>query len=154
MSLKKTIRPPPIITISLFCSDNVFWANIIGTSKYLLLSLLLLQYIQYMREYNAESPKQDSERFNSPVRRNTLPIWLYFFFYGRPGCMLQQQKSEFESQAASQPDPVLNNVIVIKKSFNISIFLLLIIVFLLLLICIVVNLNLYLISWSNSSFWS
>ena len=30
-----------------------------------------------MREYNAESPKQDSERFNSQGRRNTLPIWVY-----------------------------------------------------------------------------
>ena len=31
------------------------------------------QLFQYMREYNAESPK----RFNSQGRRNTFPIWLY-----------------------------------------------------------------------------
>ena len=31
----------------------------------------------YMREYNAESPKQGSKRFNSQERRNTLPFWLY-----------------------------------------------------------------------------
>ena len=30
-----------------------------------------------MREYNAESPKQDSKRFNSQGRRNSLPIWVY-----------------------------------------------------------------------------
>ena len=31
----------------------------------------------YMREYNAESPKQLRRRFNSQVRRNTLTIWEY-----------------------------------------------------------------------------
>ena len=36
----------------------------------------LLQYIQYIRNYNVESPKQDSKRFNSQVRRNTLLIWV------------------------------------------------------------------------------
>ena len=30
-----------------------------------------------LREYNAESPKQCSKRFNSQGRRNTFPIWLY-----------------------------------------------------------------------------
>ena len=30
-----------------------------------------------MHEYNAESPKQDSKRFNFQGRRNTFPIWLY-----------------------------------------------------------------------------
>ena len=36
--------------------------------------------LQYMRkyEYNAESPKQDSKRFNSQIRRNTLPVWVYY----------------------------------------------------------------------------
>ena len=33
--------------------------------------------VQYLREYIAESPKQDSKRFNSQRRRNTLPIWVY-----------------------------------------------------------------------------
>ena len=33
--------------------------------------------LQYMHKYNAESPKQDSKRFNSQVRQNTLPIWVY-----------------------------------------------------------------------------
>ena len=33
--------------------------------------------LQYRHEYNAESPKQGSKRFNSQVRRNTLPIWVY-----------------------------------------------------------------------------
>ena len=32
---------------------------------------------QNVREYDAESPKQDSKRFNSQVRGNTLPIWVY-----------------------------------------------------------------------------
>ena len=31
-----------------------------------------------MREYNVESPNQDCKRFNSQVRRNTLPIWVYY----------------------------------------------------------------------------
>ena len=31
------------------------------------------QIFQHMREYNAESPKQDSKRFNSQGRRNSLP---------------------------------------------------------------------------------
>ena len=30
-----------------------------------------------MREYNAQSSKQDSKRFNSQGRRNTLSIWVY-----------------------------------------------------------------------------
>ena len=34
--------------------------------------------LQYMREYNARSPKQDSKRFNSHGRQNTLPIWVYY----------------------------------------------------------------------------
>ena len=33
--------------------------------------------LQYLHKYNAESPKQDSKRFNSQVRQNTLPIWVY-----------------------------------------------------------------------------
>ena len=36
----------------------------------------LSQY-EYMHEYNAESPKQDSKKFNSYGRRNNLPIWVY-----------------------------------------------------------------------------
>ena len=32
--------------------------------------------LQYMRECNAKSPKQDSKSFNSHGRRNTLPIWV------------------------------------------------------------------------------
>ena len=35
------------------------------------------QLFQNMREYNAERLKQDSKRFNSQGRRNTLPIWVY-----------------------------------------------------------------------------
>ena len=31
-----------------------------------------------MREYNVESPNQGRKRFNSQVRRNTLPIWVYY----------------------------------------------------------------------------
>ena len=37
-----------------------------------------LQYNEYMHEYSAESIKQDSKRFNSHGRRNTLPIWVYY----------------------------------------------------------------------------
>ena len=29
-------------------------------------------------KYNAESPKQESKRFNCQVRRNSLPIWVYY----------------------------------------------------------------------------
>ena len=32
--------------------------------------------LQYMQEYNAESPRQDRQRFNSHGKRNTLPIWV------------------------------------------------------------------------------
>ena len=35
------------------------------------------QLFQNMREYNPERLKQDSKRFNSQGRRNTLPIWVY-----------------------------------------------------------------------------
>ena len=35
-------------------------------------------YMQYMREYNAESQKQDSKRFKFQVRGNTLRIWVYY----------------------------------------------------------------------------
>ena len=34
--------------------------------------------VQYMREYNAESPKQDSKRFNSLGIQNTLRILVYY----------------------------------------------------------------------------
>ena len=35
------------------------------------------QLLQYMREYNAKSPKQGRKRFKSQGRRNTFPIWPY-----------------------------------------------------------------------------
>ena len=31
-------------------------------------------------KYNAESPKQDSKRFNCQVGRNTLPIWVWLIY--------------------------------------------------------------------------
>ena len=31
---------------------------------------------QGVSKYNAENPKQNSKRFNSQVRQNTLPIWV------------------------------------------------------------------------------
>ena len=42
--------------------------------------------LQYMREYctvyNAESQKQDSKKFKSHGRQNTLPIWIYYLSMG------------------------------------------------------------------------
>ena len=67
----------------------------------------LSHLLQYMREYNAERPKQDSKRFNSHGRRNTLPMWVYclsmvwvlhvsFYLYFRlsPHCLTEEVKKE------------------------------------------------------------
>ena len=45
-----------------------------------LLAGRLGQLFQYMRKCNAESPKQDSKRFNSQGRRRALSIWAWLIY--------------------------------------------------------------------------
>ena len=40
--------------------------------------------LHYLREYNAQSPKQDSKRFYSHGRRNNLPIWVNYLSMDAP----------------------------------------------------------------------
>ena len=69
-----------------------------------------------MQEYNANSTKQDSKRFNSHGRRNTLPIWVYYVIciYVRTGVADPDPKDPHHCSGSGNeklsmdPDPDLN----------------------------------------------